>query len=216
MLPFLYSDNTACKNSTIVLLSVAMTKGDDTRQAILQTGLDMASRFGLEQVSIGNLAKQSGLSKSGLYAHFQAKETLQVEILQLAGQIFAASVLVPALRSATGIDRIRRVVANWCAWNENLAGGCVFASACNEYKDRPGRVRDFVVAQQREWLASLQRLAQSAVDIGDFRNDIDTAQFAYDLYASLLGFHLFQNMLDLPDANKRQAQALEQLLENYR
>ncbi len=193
-----------------------MSKGDDTRQAILQTGLDMASRIGLEQVTIGNLAKQSGLSKSGLYAHFQAKEALQIEILQLAGQIFAASVLVPALRSATGIDRIRRVVANWRAWNENLAGGCVFASACNEYKDRPGRVRDFVVAQQREWLASLQRLAQSAVDNGDFRSDIDTAQFAYDLYASLLGFHLFQNMLDLPDANERQAHALEQLLDNYR
>ena len=78
-----------------------MSKGDDTRQAILQTGLDMASRIGLEQVTIGSLAQRSGMSKSGLYAHFQAKETLQIEILQLAGQIFAASVLVPALRSAT-------------------------------------------------------------------------------------------------------------------
>ena len=145
----------ACNNSTIVLLFAIMSKGDDTHQAILQTGLDMASRVGLEQVTIGNLAKESGLSKSGLYAHFQAKETLQIEILQLAGQIFAASVLVPALRSASGIERIRRVVANWRAWNDNLAGGCVFASACNEYRDRPGRVRDFVVAQQREWLASL-------------------------------------------------------------
>ncbi|MDH3761246.1 MAG: TetR family transcriptional regulator [Gammaproteobacteria bacterium] len=193
-----------------------MSKGDDTRQAILQSGLEMASRIGLEQVTIGNLARQSGLSKSGLYAHFQAKETLQIEILQLAGQIFAASVLLPALRGASGIDRIRRVVANWCAWNENLSGGCVFASACNEYRDRPGRVRDFVVAQQREWLASLQRLAQSAVEIGDFRSDIDSAQFAYDLYASLLGFHLFRNMLDLPEAAQRQEQALEQLLDNYR
>ena len=193
-----------------------MSKGDDTRQAILQSGLEMASRIGLEQVTIGSLARQSGLSKSGLYAHFQAKETLQIEILQLAGQIFAASVLVPALRSASGIARIRRVVANWCAWNENLSGGCVFASACNEYRDRPGRVRDFVVAQQREWLASLQRLAQSAVETGDFRSDIDSAQFAYDLYSSLLGFHLFRNMLDLPDADQRQARALDQLLDNYR
>lgn len=193
-----------------------MSKGDDTRQAILQTGLDMASRIGLEQVTIGNLARQSGLSKSGLYAHFQAKENLQIEILQLAGQIFAASVLVPALRSASGIDRIRRVAANWRAWNDNLAGGCVFASACNEYKDRPGRVRDFVVAQQHEWLASLQRLAQSAIDNGDFRTDIDTAQFAYELYSNLLGFHLFRDMLDMPNAQERQAQALEQLLDNYR
>ncbi len=193
-----------------------MSKGDDTHQAILQTGLDMASRVGLEQVTIGNLARESGLSKSGLYAHFQAKETLQIEILQLAGQIFAASVLVPALRSASGIDRIRRVVENWRAWNDNLAGGCVFASACNEYKDRPGRVRDFVLAQQREWLASLQRLAQSAIEAGDFRSDIDTEQFAYELYANLLGFHLFQDMLDMPDAKQRQAKSLEQLLDNYR
>lgn len=193
-----------------------MSKGEDTHQAILRSGLDMASRVGLEQVTIGSLAKESGLSKSGLYAHFQAKETLQIEILQLAGQIFAASVLVPALRSASGIERIRRVVANWRAWNENLAGGCVFASACNEYRDRPGRVRDFVVAQQREWLASLARLAQSAVDAGDFRGDIDTEQFACELYASLLGFHIFEDMLDLPDARVRQAQALERLLDNYR
>ena len=193
-----------------------MSKGHDTHQAILQTGLDMASRVGLEQVTIGNLAKESGLSKSGLYAHFQAKETLQIEILQLAGQIFAASVLVPALRSASGIDRIRRVVENWRAWNDNLAGGCVVASACNEYKDRPGRVRDFVVAQQREWLVSLQRLAQSAIEAGDFRADIDTGQFAYELYANLLGFHLFQDMLDVPDAKARQARSLERLFDNYR
>ncbi len=176
----------------------------------------MASRIGLEQVTIGSLAKQSGLSKSGLYAHFQAKETLQIELLQLAGQIFAASVLVPALRSASGVNRIRRVVANWRAWNQNLSGGCVFASACNEYKDRPGRVRDFVGAQQKEWLASLERLAQSAIETGEFRDDIDTAQFAYELYASLLGFHLFQNMLDTPDAVTRQQQSLEQILDNYR
>ena len=77
-------------------------------------------------------------------------------------------------------------------------------------------MRDFVVAQQQEWLASLQRLAQSAIDTGDFRGDIDTAQFAYELYANLLGFHLFQDMLDVPDAQRRQAQALERLLDNYR
>ena len=77
-------------------------------------------------------------------------------------------------------------------------------------------MRDFVVAQQREWLASLQRLAQSAIEAGDFRSDIDTEQFAYELYANLLGFHLFQDMLDVPDAPERQAAALERLIDNYR
>jgi len=121
-----------------------MTKGEDTKNAILTTGLDMASRLGLEQVTIGGLAKEAGLSKSGLYAHFQSKETLQVEILEHAGQLFATSVLVPALKVKPGISRIKNLVENWNLWNACLSGGCIFISTSNAFKNRPGKVREFM------------------------------------------------------------------------
>ncbi len=192
-----------------------MTKGEDTKKSILKTGLDLASRVGLEQVTIGNLAKAAGLSKSGLYAHFQSKEALQIEILQFAGQLFADSVLVPALQSKTGIKRIQHLVKNWNAWNDALTGGCIFISAANEFKDKPGKVRDFVIAQQQAWMGSLQRLAQSAIDSGDFRADADVEQFAYELYSFLLGFNLFNKMLNSEDPRTRQQEALQRLITTY-
>jgi AcrR family transcriptional regulator len=192
-----------------------MSKGEDTKRAILATGLNLASSIGLEQVTIGSLAKAAGLSKSGLYAHFQSKETLQIEILQYAGQQFAGSVLVPALQSKAGIARIQHLVKNWNEWNDRLTGGCIFISATNEFKDRPGKVRDFVIAQQQEWLGSLQRLAQSAIESGDLRADADAEQFAYELYSFLLGFNLFNKLLDSKESGLRQQEALTRLFATY-
>jgi len=191
------------------------TKGEETKKSILEAGLDMASQIGLEQVTIGALAKVTGLSKSGLFAHFQSRENLQIEILQYAGQLFAGSVLIPALQTKAGIARIKQLVSNWNTWDSQLTGGCVFVSACNDYKDRPGKVRDFVVAQQQEWLGSLRRLAQSAIDADDFRGDADEEQFAFELYSFLLGFHLYDKILESKNPRARQDKALSRLIANY-
>jgi len=192
-----------------------MTKGEDTKKAILATGLDMASQIGLEQVTIGGLAKEAGLTKSGLYAHFQSKEALQIEILEHAGQLFAASVLIPALQVKAGISRIKQLVENWNRWNEELSGGCIFVSASNAFRNTPGKVRDFVVAQQQIWLSSLQQLAQSAIECKDFRADADKEQFAYELYSFLLGFHLFYKLMNSENPKARQNKALERLIADY-
>lgn len=192
-----------------------MTKGEDTKNVILAAGLDLASRVGLEQVTIGGLAKEAGLSKSGLYAHFQSKESLQIEILQHAGQLFSGSVLVPALRAKAGIPRIKQLVENWNHWNAELSGGCIFVSASNAFRNKPGKVRDFVVAQQQEWLGSLQRLAQSAIECGDFHTDVDKEQFAYELYSFLLGFHLFYKLMNSANPKVRQDKALKRLIADY-
>ena len=95
-----------------------MKKGDLRRQAILEAGLKMASSVGLEAVTIGGLAKATGMSKSGLFAHFQSKENLQMEILAFAGQVFADHVVVPALAAPAGVVRIKTLVDNWVAWTE--------------------------------------------------------------------------------------------------
>jgi len=193
-----------------------MKKGEETKMVILDAGLDMASQYGLEGVSIGSLAKLINMSKSGLFAHFQSKENLQIEILKYAGRLFAEGVIVPALKIKAGIPRIKALVNNWIAWSDNLTGGCIFVTASAEYSDRPGKVRDYLLRQQRDWIDSLRRIAQSAIKVGDFRRDIDCEQFAFDLYSLLLGFHLYEKLLDDSETKKRQEMALEQLLANYR
>ena len=193
-----------------------MTKGEDTKIAILDAGLDMASQLGLENVTIGALASVMNMSKSGLFAHFQSKENLQIDILDHAGSLFSENVVVPALKTAGGIPRIKALVDNWIRWESRLTGGCIFVSAASEFTDRPGNVRDSLLSQQEAWLDCLRRMAQSAIKVGDFRKDIDSDQFAFDLYSLLLGFHLYHKLLNSADTKIRQEDALERLLKNYR
>jgi AcrR family transcriptional regulator len=194
---------------------VSMTKGEDTKLIVLEAGLDMASQLGLECVTIGNLAKITNLSKSGLFAHFQSKENLQIEILNYAAQLFSESVIVPALKTEAGIPRIRALVDNWIRWSSELTGGCIFVSASADFSDRPGKVRDVLLHQQKEWIGCLRRIAQSTVQVADFRQDIDDDQFAFDLYSLLLGFHLYYKLLDDSEIIKRQETALVRLLDSY-
>jgi AcrR family transcriptional regulator len=174
----------------------------------------MATQLSLERVTIGNLAKATQMSKSGVFAHFQSKENLQVEILS-PGEIFAEKVIIPALMVEAGIPRIRALVNNWIKWSSKMTGGCIFVSASAEFTDRPGKVREYILEQQEEWIDSLRRIAQSAARVGDFREDIDCHQFAFDIYSLLLGFHLYDRMLNKSDTHNRQEVALQQLLNNY-
>ena len=192
-----------------------MKKGDETKMGILEVGLDMASQFGLEGVSIGSLAKATNMSKSGLFAHFQSKENLQVEIVNFAARLFSESVVVPALRTKAGISRIRALINNWIKWTSELTGGCIFVSASADYSDRPGKVRQCLLGQQNDWIDCLCRIAQSAVEVGHFRENVDCEQFAFDLYSLLLGFHLYDKLLDDSQTAKRQETALDRLLNNY-
>ena len=192
-----------------------MTKGEDTKQMILDIGLDMASRLGLEAVTIGELAKAASMSKSGLFAHFQSKENLQTEILRYAGDVFSEGVVVPSLKADAGIPRIKALVNNWVSWTAKITGGCIFVQASNDFKDRPGKVRDFLLLQQEAWIDSLRRIARSAIDAGHFRQDIDCDQFAFELYSLLLGFHLYYTLLENDDIRMRQQASLEALIKRY-
>jgi AcrR family transcriptional regulator len=193
-----------------------MTKGKETKMVILEAGLDMASQLGLEGVSIGALARETDMSKSGLFAHFQSKENLQIEILDYAARVFSEDVIIPALATEGGIPRIKALIKNWIKWGDNLTGGCVFVTASTDYSDRPGKVRECLIKQQEDWIDCLRRIAESAIKVGDFREGIDCEQFAFDLYSLLLGFHLYDKLLDDTETRKRQEIALERLLANYK
>ncbi|MEA2238277.1 MAG: hypothetical protein QOC81_3001 [Thermoanaerobaculia bacterium] len=195
-----------------------MSKGQQTREAVLEAALAAASTSGLAAVSIGELARTVGMSKSGLFAHFESKENLQLEVLRTAVAHFIADVVAPALRKPRGEARVRALFENWFAWSSNAAlpGGCLFIAAASELDDQPGPVRDYLVASQRDWLGTLSQAVRIAVDEGEFRKDVDGEQLAHDLYSILLAYHHFSRLLQMPAARERAFRSFEQLMQSAR
>ncbi len=195
-----------------------MSKGADTRAAILDAGMSVAATEGLEALSIGRLADRVGLSKSGLFAHFRSKELLQLQVLGYAREHFVSHVMQPALGEPRGEPRIVALLENWLTWGSSpeRKGGCVFLQAAAEYDDRPGVVRDLLVQTQRDWRDALVRAADLAVEEGHFRAGLDTQQFAFEMYALIMAHHFYQRLLDDPVTPSRTRAAFERLLESCR
>ena len=193
-----------------------MGKGDQTKAAILDEASDLASRLGLGGLTIGTLATARNLSKSGLYAHFASKESLQVEVLRYARDQFTDHVMRPTVQAPRGEPRFRAFFENWLAWSHSMAGGCFFVGAANELDDRPGPLRDQLVAYQRDWIGSLATAARIAVEERQFRRDLDTLQFAYDFYSILLAYHHFSRLMSDRSAEERARRSFERLLESSR
>lgn len=195
-----------------------MSKGETTRDAILEAALADASTSGLSAVTIGELSRKVGMSKSGLFAHFDSKENLQIEILKTAVKHYVDTVVSPSLKAPRGEPRLRAFFDNWFAWSSasSLPGGCLFIAAATEFDDKPGPVRDFIAASQRDWLATLSQAVRIAIDEGHFRKDVDPEQFAHDIYAIILAYHHFSRLLRLPDARERALRSFEQLVASAR
>ena len=191
-----------------------MGKAETTRETILDAALATASQVGLAGLSLGDLARRVGMSKSGLFAHFESKEDLQLEVLRLAARQFVDVVIAPALRAPRGEPRVRALFDNWFRWAsaQTLPGGCPFIAAATELDDRPGPLRDYLVSTQRDWLAGLAQAARIAVDEGHFRADLDVEQFAYDLYSILLAYHHFTRLMRDPKGEARTHRAFEDLI----
>ena len=195
-----------------------MRKGERTREAIVDQALDLATVRGLEALSIGALATETGMSKSGLFAHFGSKEALQLAVLEVASARFAAQVIKPSRDEARGLRRLIALVENWMAWanSETLSGGCPFVAAQVEWDDREGPVRDYLVWAQQTWLSVLGAAAEKAVAQGDFRDDLDPRAFAHDIYAIALGYHNAQRLLRDPNGEKYARDAFRRLLKDAR
>jgi AcrR family transcriptional regulator len=189
-----------------------MTKGQDTRERILGEALELASTVGIEGLSIGELAKATEMSKSGLFAHFNSKEELQLEVLRTGSDHFRETVISPALREARGEPRVRALFERWLAWETLRAGGCPFMAATFELDDRPGRLRDALEATQREWVGILTKAIVIAMEEGHFHPDIDADQLAYEIYGVFMAFHLYHRLLRDPDAHRRATDAFDYLL----
>jgi AcrR family transcriptional regulator len=192
------------------------TRGDLTRQTILEHATGLATQIGLEGLSIGRLAEDLKLSKSGLFAHFRSKEALQLQVLETARQQFVERVIRPGLAAPRGETRLRALFEKWLAWGRENPGGCLFVNTAVEFDDRPGAVRDSLLRDQRDWLDLLANSVRAASQEGQFDPALDAEQFAHELYGVMLGWHHAARLLRDPRADERTRTAFEALLDRYR
>jgi AcrR family transcriptional regulator len=194
-----------------------MRKGEQTRAAILDVALDLASRAGLEGLTIGLLADKMSMSKSGVFAHFGSREDLQIEVLKLYHHRFEQEVFYPSMKEARGLPRLVAMFEHWLARvSVEIASGCIYISGAVEYDDRPGPIREELVSMVRIWQGALLRCAQQAVDTGDLKPDTDPEQLVYEMYGLILAVHHDARFLRIPGAVDRARRGFERLIENYR
>jgi AcrR family transcriptional regulator len=192
-----------------------MAKGDETRAAILTRAFELANVIGVSGLTIGRLAEATGLSKSGLFAHFGSKEALEVAVVEEAARQFVQEVMVPALGQPRGEPRVRALYEHWMKWGER-DGGCFFVGASAELDDRPGAPRDALVRANKDWIDAITTAAQIAITEGHFRSDLDARQFAFELYGIMLAAHTFGRFLHERGTKGRTRDAFERLLDAAR
>jgi AcrR family transcriptional regulator len=190
------------------------TKGEQTRAVILDQALQIASKLGLEGLTIGSLADATGMSKSGLFAHFGSREDLQLAVLEHAAQLYGNKVFLPALKIERGLPRLRALFAQWLEWTiaSGLPGGCIMISAAAEYDDRPGPIRDAVIANQNRGRAISEKAVRLAIEEGHLRPGTDPEQIAFEMLAIVLASHNYRRLLGDKEARKRALTAFDQLV----
>jgi len=194
-----------------------MRKGEQTRAAILDVALELASRNGLEGLTIGLLADRMNMSKSGVFAHYGSREDLQMEVLKLYHHRFEQEVFFPSVKEPRGLPRLAPMLARWVKRvSVEIASGCIYISGAVEYDDREGPIREQLVSMVRAWQEALLRSVQQAVELGHLRKDLDAAQLVFEMHGLILALHHDARFLRNPGAVERARAAFERLVENYR
>ncbi|MDY0976706.1 TetR/AcrR family transcriptional regulator [Massilia sp. CFBP9012] len=194
-----------------------MRKGEQTRAAILDVALELASRNGLEGLTIGLLADRMSMSKSGVFAHFGSREDLQLEVVKLYHHRFEQEVFFPSITEARGLPRLVAMYTRWVKRvSVEIASGCIYISGAVEYDDREGPIREQLVSMVRAWQEALLRSVQQAVEIGHLRRDLDPEQLVFEMHGLILALHHDARFLRNPGAVERARAAFERLVENYR
>jgi AcrR family transcriptional regulator len=194
-----------------------MRKGEMTRAAILDVALELASRDGLEGLTIGVLADRMNMSKSGVFAHFGSREDLQMEVIRLYHHRFEQEVFYPSIKEPRGLPRLVAMFEHWVKRvSVEIASGCIYISGAVEYDDRPGPIREQLVTMVQTWQGALLRCVQQAIDCGDLKAETDAQQLVYEMYGMILALHHDARFLRIPGAIDRARRGFERLIENYR
>ena len=204
--------------SIVATAKQGTTKGEETRAQILSAAVEQASTAGFESLTIGTLAEKTGMSKSGLFAHFGSKLDLQIAALDECARQFAEAVFLPALKAPRGVKRLRALFENWITWPQRakLTGSCPIDAASREYDHQPGAMRDAVRERQRLLDRELSKAVQLAIDAGELAAHTDPRQVAFEFLALVLVFNRSASLLGPEAALKRARTAFDRLLEQNR
>jgi AcrR family transcriptional regulator len=191
-------------------------KGQQTRAAILDAALSLASQMGIEGLSIGALAEVIGMSKSGVFAHFGSREELQISVIREYHERFEAEVFHPAIQQPRGLPRLRALVKNWVSKvATEIDSGCIYISGAVEFDDRPGPVRDALASMVQLWHGALGRAIRIAIDEGHLRPDTDPMQMLFEIHGLILSLHHDARFLRSAGAVDRARTAFERLVQHY-
>jgi AcrR family transcriptional regulator len=170
--------------------SRAMLKGQQTKAAIVDAAMGLATHLGLEGLSIGVVAEVTQMSKSGVFAHFGSREELQISVVREYFNQFEQEVFYPALAAPRGLPRVRVMFDNWMRLMVGeVQAGCIFISGAAEFDDRPGPVRDALASSVKTWLTAVRRAIVQAREMGHLPADSDEHQIAFELHGLILALH---------------------------
>ena len=193
-----------------------LMKGRQTRAAILDAALALASHMGLEGLSIGALAEVTQMSKSGVFAHFGSREELQISVVREYHAKFEAEIFEPSIAAPRGLPRLRAMYDRWFKRvSVEIDAGCIYISGAVEFDDRPGPVRDALVSMVQTWHAALERAIRLAIDEGHLRADTDPQQMLFEVHGLILALHHDARFLRRPGTDARAHAGFENVLSRY-
>lgn len=197
---------------------LTLTKGQRTRKAILDVATSLATEEGLDPLSIGRLADATGMSKSGLFAHFGSKEELQLATVEHAAAVFVREVIEPAREAPKGLARVWALCDHMVGYSERkvFPGGCFFASASMEFNKRPGPVRDRIQDMIRSWLTYLEHAVEQAQAAGELDPEVSARQIAFQLDAFAQAANAQHQLFGDDDVFDGARRAIRERLESLR
>lgn len=194
----------------------AMLKGQQTKAAIVDAALGLATQIGLEGLSIGALAEVMHMSKSGVFAHFGSREELQISVIREYHDRFEHEVFYPALEEERGLPRVRALFANWMKRTSvEIDSGCIYISGAVEFDDRPGPVRDALANSVKTWLAAVHRAVVQAQEMGQLHADADAHQMAFEIHGLILALHYEARFLKYPGSIARANTGFANILSRF-
>jgi AcrR family transcriptional regulator len=200
----------------VAKLSRASAKGQQTKQAIVDAALGLATQIGLEGLSIGVLAELTHRSKSGVFAHFGSREELQISVIHEYFSRFEQEIFYPALHEPRGLPRLQALFGNWMKRVAvEVQSGCIFISGAIEFDDRPGTVRDALANSVQTWLNALHRAVVMAKQCAHLQHDADEQQMAFEIHGLILALHYEARFLRKPGSIERAHQGFKNILARY-
>ena len=191
-------------------------KGQQTKAAIVDAALGLATQIGLEGLSIGAIAEVMQMSKSGVFAHFGSREELQISVVREYFHQFEQEVFYPVLAKPRGLPRVEALFANWMKRVAiEIQSGCIFISGAVEFDDRPGAVREALASSVKTWLAAMHRSVMQAKEEGHLRSSADAQQIAFEIHGLILALHYEARFLNNPGSLARANTGFAHILARY-